>query len=97
MCYRKQNLLYNMESLGKLTRHHRRPQSRGGKNVEENISHVPEKLHMAWHLLFANNSPVRIAEIINQHFLDPDVLLIPVNKEFIDIIYKILKNEKVIR
>lgn len=97
MCYRKQNLLYPADKLGPLTRHHRRPRSKGGKHEGDNISFVPNKLHEAYHLLFANNSVNRIAEILNDHFIDPDYFMVPVPRDFLDVIYKILKNEKAYR
>lgn len=97
MCYRKQNLLYPADKLGPLTKHHRRPKSKAGKDTEENISHIPQKLHEAYHLLFANNSVNRISEILNDHFIDPDYFMVPVPRDFLDVIYKILKNEKAYR
>lgn len=83
-----------MEKLGNLTRHHRKPRSHGGKHEGENISFVPEKLHNAWHLLFANNSVSRIAEIINDHWIDPDVLMIPIPKDLAETIFLILKKSR---
>lgn len=94
MCYKKQNLLYPMDKLGQLTRHHRRPTSVGGKNMDNNISYVPEKLHNAWHMLFANNSPVSIAKTINDHFIDPDVALIPIPRDMLETIFLILKKQR---
>lgn len=103
MCYKKKNLLYSIkldydslskDRLGPLTRHHRRPRSHGGMHEGENISFVPDKLHAAWHLLFANNSVNRIAEIMNDHWVDPDYFMVAVPKEFLETIYKTLKNEK---
>lgn len=94
MCYKQMNLFYNMENLGKLTRHHRRPQSLGGKHEGENISFVPDRLHAAWHLLFANNSAQRIAEIINDHWIDPNVYMVPIPREMLEQIFLILKKTK---
>jgi len=39
----------------------------------------------------------RIAEILNDHFIDPDYFMVPVPRDFLDVIYKILKNEKAYR
>ena len=38
----------------KITEHHRRPKSRGGKRVKGNISRVTRAQHEAWHTLFDN-------------------------------------------
>lgn len=93
MCYLKNNQYYPTQ-LGNLTRHHRRPRSKGGKNTDENISMVPEKLHQAWHLLFQNDSPAKVAEIINEHWGDPDYAYIPVPKDFLEVIYKTLSKTR---
>jgi hypothetical protein len=52
------------------SRHHRKPQSLGGGNEDENISVVPCYQHQAWHDLFSNFDPETIAKIINQKWLD---------------------------
>lgn len=93
MCYKKQNKLYNAEKLGPLTRHHRRCRSNGGKHEGENISFVPEKLHQAFHLIFSNNSVTRIAEILNEDFIDPDYIMVPIPKELLETVYKHLKTK----
>ena len=93
MCYKKDNRLYPADKLGVLTRHHRRPRSLGGKHEGENISMVPEKLHNAYHLLFANNAPAKIAQILNDHWTDPDYFMVPVPKEFLETIYKVLSKK----
>jgi len=93
MCYKKRNQFYPTE-LGKLTKHHRRPSSKGGKGNDENISYVPDKLHQAWHLLFANYSPAKIAEIINEHWGDPDYRFIPVPVDFLNVIYETLSKTR---
>jgi hypothetical protein len=54
------------------TRHHRKPRSVGGSDRKDNISRIPEDLHRAWHLLFANNPPHTIANLINEFYIDPD-------------------------
>lgn len=38
----------------KLTRHHKIPKSRGGKDDLSNIKIVEAKIHRAWHTLFQN-------------------------------------------
>ena len=94
MCYKKENKLYPMDRLGPLTRHHRRPRSLGGKHEGENISMVPEKLHNAYHLLFANNHIGKICEILNDHFVDTDYHIVAVPKEFLDTIFQVLSKNK---
>ncbi len=87
MCYKKTNQNYPADKLGGLTRHHRRPKSKGGANEGDNISFVPEKLHNAWHLLFANYSPIKIAEIINEHWMDTKYEMVVVVKDDEDRIF----------
>lgn len=41
----------------RLTRHHRLPRSRGGNGLDDNISHVPNDKHTAWHALFGTDPP----------------------------------------
>lgn len=53
-------------------KHHRKPRSLGGENSKENISLVDRDKHNAWHLLFKNHPPERIAIIINNVWLDPE-------------------------
>ncbi len=60
------------------SRHHRRPESRGGDSTHNNISKVPENKHQAWHLLFNNHTPEVIAEFINKIWLDPAYKLVVV-------------------
>lgn len=58
--------------MANTTRHHRKPQSEGVNDDPTNISHVPIKKHQAWHTLFRDFKPEKIASIINQIWLDPD-------------------------
>jgi hypothetical protein len=59
-------------------RHHRKPRSIGGKNNKENVSILPRKKHVAWHVLFQNYDAPTIAEVINQFYLDPDWFMVAV-------------------
>jgi len=59
-----------------MTHHHRKPKSLGGKREPQNITLLPHKKHRAWHMLFANFPPERIAEEINTKYLDPDYHLV---------------------
>ena len=54
-----------------MSKHHRKPQSLGGGNGN-NVSELPRSKHEAWHTLFRDFSPERIAEEINERYLDPD-------------------------
>lgn len=38
----------------KLTRHHKIPKSRGGKDDSSNIKIIEANIHRAWHMLFQN-------------------------------------------
>jgi len=61
--------------------HHRCPETLGGKSVPRNISTVPCNKHRAWHLLFKNHTPQRIAEIINKTWIDPDWEMVVVQRK----------------
>lgn len=90
MCYEKSNIWYPKDKLGPLTKHHRRPRSKGGSHLGNNISMIPEKLHQAYHLLFVNWSPQQQCDFLNEHFVDPDYHFVPIPKDFLEIIYKTL-------
>jgi len=62
-------------------KHHRKPRSLGGTDEARNISVVCRDKHAAFHLLFKNHPPERIAMIINNVWLDPDYVFIAVKKE----------------
>lgn len=62
-------------------RHHRLPQSRGGKNNDRNISIVPVEKHRAWHRLFANGTAKEVASIINDCWIDPDYYFVAVPRK----------------
>lgn len=49
--------------------HHRLPRSEGGRNTKENMVRVPQALHRAWHLLFRNWLPPKIAEELNKTWI----------------------------
>jgi len=58
------------------TRHHRKPQSKGGGNEKRNIAIIRRCEHQSWHNLFGTKNPDEIAEIINGRFIDPDYMLV---------------------
>lgn len=56
--------------------HHRKPRSLGGTRQKGNMSKVSSSKHEAWHTLFQNYTPEKIAQIINDVWLDPDFKLV---------------------
>ena len=64
-----------------MTVHHRKPKSLGGRKEPKNTTFLPLKKHNAWHVLFMNFTPDRIAAEINQLYLDPDYVMLAVKKE----------------
>lgn len=61
--------------------HHKRPRSCGGCEDSRNVKWVNTKLHCAWHRLFQNYGPARIADLINRDWLDPEFKFIVVKKK----------------
>jgi hypothetical protein len=59
-----------------MTRHHRKPKSLGGGRNKRNISLLPNRKHIAWHILFANWPAHKIAEEINARYIDPEFRLV---------------------
>ena len=60
--------------------HHRKPTSIGGTNKDSNLSELSVSKHRAWHTLFQNWTPVRIAQDINDRYLDPEWELVSVKR-----------------
>ena len=60
--------------------HHRKPRSIGGTEEERNRSELPISRHRAWHTLFQNWTPQRIAREITDRYLDPDYKMVVVKK-----------------
>lgn len=75
----------------KLTTHHRRPRSRGGKNNEENLVRVNAKQHDSWHRLFSNLNPFYIAKIINNIWIDYRYGMVVVRRKHLDKAIRIAK------
>lgn len=63
------------------SRHHRKPRSLGGLTTKENISFVEETEHRAFHTLFKNWTPQKIAKKLNEKWLDPEWKFIVVRRE----------------
>lgn len=57
-------------------KHHRKCRSNGGTDEPRNISSVKSNKHRAYHLLFRNFPAPRIAQLLNEVWLDPDWVLI---------------------
>jgi hypothetical protein len=62
------------------SKHHRKPTSMGGTSEERNLSELSVSRHRAWHTLFQNWCPERIAYEINSRYLDPDYEMVVVRK-----------------
>ena len=69
-----------MRQHGQIDRHHRLPQSLGGGSYARNISYVRHDLHVAYHKLFGNSDPHRVAQILNETWIDPDYKLVAVKR-----------------
>ena len=63
--------------MRKLTDHHRKPKAQGGTRAYGNISRIPHKKHVAWHLLFPGDwAPQQIVDEINRVFIDPNYRIV---------------------
>jgi len=56
--------------------HHRKCVSRGGTDSECNISIVPVKFHVAYHLIANNLSPEALAKVLTERWIDPEYEMI---------------------
>ena len=54
----------------KMTKHHIIPRSRDGKDVERNVSRIPDRYHVAWHIFFGNLTPREAILFIKKLFLN---------------------------
>ena len=63
-----------------ITRHHRKPRKLGGTSDARNISLITREKHEAYHLLVNHQDVHEICRILNESFIDPDYLLVPVRK-----------------
>jgi len=52
------------------TQHHCIPQSRNGPDIPANIRWKPSKVHVAWHILFANLRPDEVVRLIKANSLE---------------------------
>jgi hypothetical protein len=62
---------HHHRSRDKNSRHHRKCRSNGGTDESRNISWVNKYDHQAYHMLFQNFEAERIAEILNNIWIDP--------------------------
>lgn len=67
----------------KLTEHHRKPRSKGGKRTPRNISRVTRKQHEAFTTLFDNKDVEEITDDLNEKWIDPDYVVIAVKKKWL--------------
>lgn len=63
------------------TTHHRKPRSLGGTSGRKNLSELPKSRHYAWHVLFSNFTPERIAEEINRRYIDPEYQFVVIKRQ----------------
>ncbi len=81
------------DKIRRTNRHHRRSRSRGGNSQNicgvPNIIQVCEKRHQAFHLLFPDTHPEKVAQVLNETYIDPAFTLLVVTKEDVK---KILKH-----
>jgi hypothetical protein len=75
----------------RLERHHRKPRSKKGGNEPRNISMVRSGLHIAYHKLFQNKDAEEVAEVLNKTWIDPDKILICVDRADLKILCKLFK------
>lgn len=61
------------------SKHHRKCRSNGGGGGK-NLVEVDRENHEAWHKLFSNFEPWRIAAIINATWIDPDYKFVVVRR-----------------
>jgi hypothetical protein len=61
--------------------HHRKPTSIGGTDEAWNKIRLPINLHRAWHTIAKNWSPRRIAQEINERYLDSEWKFIAVKRK----------------
>jgi len=65
----------------KLHKHHRKCRSNGGSNHKSNISVVKANKHDSWHHLFKNFDAQKIADVINEKWLDPEYYFLVAKRE----------------
>jgi hypothetical protein len=53
----------------KITKHHLIPRARGGRDILNNISKIPERSHDAWHKFFGNLTPKEAIQFIRTIFM----------------------------
>ena len=69
-----------MPKRKKMSRHHRLPVSRGGKDEWRNISLVTQTKHDAYHNLFGNMNAQEVASYLTKYWIDPDYFLVAQRK-----------------
>ncbi len=64
--------------------HHLIPRSHGGTNTANNIVSVTQSLHRAWHLLFYNWLPPRIAAELNKTWISKQWRMVAFEKSTVN-------------
>ena len=65
--YGKEFMAKRLSGVGN-TKHHRKPESLGGRNNKGNLSFVPHFRHKAWHTLFYNYSVTKILALFQDYY-----------------------------
>lgn len=84
-------MAYRQQEGRRLSKHHRLPKSRGGSNTPKNISVVDADQHAAFHKIFRNGTAQEVADILNDTWIDPDKVLICVDRIDADVTQMLLK------
>lgn len=61
--------------------HHRKARSNGGDNSDNNVVKVIKSKHQAFHHLFYDGSPQKVANILNRSWIDIDYKLVVVKRK----------------
>ena len=74
-------------------KHHRKCRSHGGSNHPSNISMVRANQHRAYHVLFQNMTPVEVADLLTEIWIDPAYEMVakrrpPPIKKYIPYLYE---------
>ena len=76
----------------KVSKHHRKFRANGGTDNKANLIELPHNKHMAFHLLFRDFTPERIAKELNDRYIDPDYEMIAVRKPVLRNIDDVLRD-----
>ena len=74
----------------KMTRHHRKPKNQGGTDDHPNVSRVTEAQHRAYNILFPDSRLNTVTRVLNQQWIDPDYVLVPVKRKLVHEVLRFL-------